>query len=90
MYTGENNNKMALKYNEHGDVEVDSFDSGHSIVVGICDCSNEASHPTTEKKFLDYPSTSYTRSTLLHWDTSCTKDHVHNCNANTSKDEEFY
>jgi hypothetical protein len=67
MYTGENSNKLDLKYNEHGDVEVDSFDSGHSIVVGLCEFSNEASHPTTEKKFLDYPSISYSRSTLLYY-----------------------
>jgi hypothetical protein len=67
MYTGENNNKIDIKYNEHGDAEVDSFDSGHSIVVGIRDCSNEASHPTTENKFLDFPSISYSRSTLLYY-----------------------
>jgi hypothetical protein len=33
---------------EHSEnVEVDSFDSGHSVVVGLCEFSNEASHPTT-------------------------------------------
>ena len=48
MHTGENSNKMDLKHNEHGDVEVDSFVSGHSIVVGLSEFSNEASHPATE------------------------------------------
>jgi len=67
MYTGENSNKMDLKYKECDDKEVDSFDSGHSIVVSLCKFSNKASHPTTEKKFLDYPSISYSRSTLPHY-----------------------
>jgi len=53
MYTGENSNKMDLKHNERDDVEVDSFDSDHSIMVGLCEFSNEASHPATEKTFLD-------------------------------------
>lgn len=65
MYTGENSNKMDLKYKECDDVEVDSFDSGHSIVVGLCEFNNEASHPA--KKFLDYPSISYSRNTLPHY-----------------------
>lgn len=67
MYKGENSTKMDLKYNEHSDVEVDSFDSGHSYSGRLCEFSNEASHPATEKKFLDYPSISYSRSALLHY-----------------------
>jgi hypothetical protein len=47
MYTGEKSNKMDLNHHAHENVEVDSFDSGHSVVVGLCEFSNEASHPTT-------------------------------------------
>jgi hypothetical protein len=48
MYTGDKSNKMNLKYHAHEDVEVDSFDSGQSIVVGLCEFSNETSHPARE------------------------------------------
>jgi hypothetical protein len=52
MYTGENSTKMDLKYNEHGDVEADSFDSGHSIVVGFVNSVMKLHIPRQKRNFL--------------------------------------
>jgi len=52
MYKGENSTKMDLKYNEHGAVEVDSFDSGHSIVVGFVNSVMKLHIPQQKRNFL--------------------------------------
>jgi len=53
MYKGENSTKMDLKYTEHGDdVEVDSLDSGHSILVGFVNSVMKLHIPQQKRNFL--------------------------------------
>jgi hypothetical protein len=89
MHTGEKSTKIDLKYNEHGD-EVDSFDSGHSVVVGFVNSVMKLHIQQRKRNFLTTQvlDTQEVLCLIISWDT--TEDHVHKCNANTSQDEEMY